>query len=165
MSFSKSNHFIAVLLTTAVIAANPAIAGPGGAGHGHTEAYSAGIPGDPAKPARIVPITVRETDDGKMIYTPDKLSVKKGEQVRFVITNAGAIPHEFVLATAAENLKHAEMMQKFPEMEHDDANSKSIEPQGKAEIVWRFSESGTYEFSCLIPGHREAGMIGNIVVQ
>ena len=143
----------------------PAFAGPGDPGHSHGSEYSAGQPGDPKKPARIVLITMRETDDGKMVYIPNKVDVKKGEQIRFIITNAGEIQHEFVLASVEDNLKHAEMMKKFPEMEHDDPNSKTIQPKKKAEIVWRFSKAGTFEFACLIPGHREAGMIGNIGVK
>lgn len=142
-----------------------AMAGPGEAGHSHGSEYSAGQPGDAKKPARIVMITMRETDDGKMVYIPSRVDVKKGEQIRFIITNAGEIPHEFVIASEEDNLKHAEVMKKNPEMEHDDPNSKTIQPKKKAELVWRFSKSGTFEFACLIPGHREAGMIGNVAVK
>jgi uncharacterized cupredoxin-like copper-binding protein len=153
------------LAALALSAQLPAFAGPGDPGHSHGSEYSAGQPGDPKKPARIVLVTMRETQEGKMIYEPSKLDVKRGEQIRFIITNAGEIPHEFVLASEEDNLKHAEMMKKFPEMEHDDPNSKTIQPKKKAEIVWRFSKAGTFEFACLIPGHREAGMIGNIGVK
>jgi len=140
----------------------PAMADPG---HSHGSEYSPGQPGDPKKPARTVLVTMKETPEGKMIYIPAKVDVKRGEQIRFIITNAGEIPHEFVLASEADNLKHAEMMKKNPEMEHDDPNSKTIQPKKKAEIVWRFSKAGAFEFACLIPGHREAGMIGNIAVK
>ena len=142
------------------------MAGPGQPGHSHSHGeYSAGQPGDPKKPARIVMVTMRETDDGKMVYIPNKVDVKTGEQIRFIITNAGEIPHEFTLASVEDNLKHAEEMKKNPEMEHDDPNSKTIQPKKKAEIVWRFSKAGTFEFACLIPGHREAGMIGTVGVK
>lgn len=154
-----------VMALVAFSFAPSAMAGPGDAGHGHGSEFSAGQPGDAKRPARIVPVTMKETADGKMVYFPDKVDVKKGEQVRFVITNAGEIPHEFVLASVEENLKHAEMMKKFPEMEHDEPNSKTLQPKAKAELIWRFSKAGTFEFSCLIPGHREAGMIGNIGVK
>lgn len=159
---SMKTLLAALLLSAAVLSPGPVLADPG---HSHGAEYSAGQPGDPKKPARIVLVTMRETDDGKMIYVPNTVEVKKGEQVRFIITNAGAIPHEFVLATVEDNLKHAELMKKFPEMEHDDPNSKTIQPKQKAEIVWRFSKSGAFEFSCLIPGHREAGMIGTVGVK
>ena len=72
---------------------------------------------------------MRETEDGKMVYIPNKVDVKRGEQIRFIITNAGAIPHEFTLASIEDNLKHAEEMKKNPEMEHDDPNSKTVQPK------------------------------------
>ena len=66
-----------------------AIAGPGQPGHSHRHSeFSAGQPGDPKKPARIVTVTMRETEEGKMVYIPNKVDVKRGEQIRFVITNA-----------------------------------------------------------------------------
>jgi uncharacterized cupredoxin-like copper-binding protein len=127
--------------------------------------FSAGEPGDAKRPARLVPVTMKETDDGKMLYFPSSIAVKKGEQVRFVITNAGKVPHEFVLASTDDNMKHAALMQKYPDMEHDDPNGKTLQPGQKTEMLWRFSKPGTFEFACLIPGHREAGMLGSVSVK
>lgn len=126
--------------------------------------FSAGEPGNPKKPARTVQVVMKEAD-GKMMFVPDHLQIKKGEQIRFKITNSGELDHEFILATTAENLKHAELMKKIPDMEHDDPNAKRVAPGKSDEILWKFTKVGTFEFSCLIPGHREAGMIGTIVVK
>lgn len=166
----KQMHWIGVSLIAAsagLALSGPAISGPGhGGGHAHGSGdFSAGSPGDPKKPARIVPVTMNETEDGKMIYVPSKFVMKKGEQVRFVISNAGKVAHEFVLDTTEANLKHGEMMKKFPEMEHDDPNNKTVQPKGKAEILWRFDKAGTFEIGCLIPGHREAGMLASVEVK
>jgi uncharacterized cupredoxin-like copper-binding protein len=156
---------IAAALLLAATGAQYISAAPGEAGHSHGHAdYSAGEPGNPKKPARVMQITMRETD-GKMVFIPDRLEVKKGEQVRFVLRNSGELEHEFILATTEENLKHAEQMKKFPEMEHDDPNGKRLVPKKSAEIVWRFTKAGTFEFGCLIPGHREAGMTGTVIVK
>lgn len=164
----KTTHTLKLTLMTAaaVLAlAIPAMADPGHSHGGSAPQYSAGSPGDPKKPARIQLVTMKETEDGKMVYIPSKFVIKKGEQVRFIVTNAGEIPHEFVLASTEENLKHAEEMKKFPEMEHDDPNNKTIQPKKKAEILWRFDKGGTFEISCLIPGHREAGMLAGVDVK
>ena len=142
----------------ALAAAAPAQADPG---HAH---FSAGVPGDPKKPARVIEVTMRE-DKGSMSYVPDRVEVKRGEQVRFVIRNVGALAHEFVLASTADNLKHAALMQKYPDMEHDDPNGKTVQPKGSSEILWRFTRRGEFEFGCLIPGHREAGMLGKVFVK
>ena len=159
-----TNVIAAVAMTMSLSTAT--LAGPGHHdGHQHDEqSYSAGEPGDPKKPARIVPITMGEPG-GKMAFVPNRVEVKKGEQVKFMLRNSGELDHEFVLATPAENLKHAEAMRKNPDMEHDDPNGKRLAPKKTDEIVWKFSKPGEFEYSCLIPGHREAGMVGTIVVK
>jgi len=161
------NCFKTLLFASAAVAiiTAPTLAGPGGAGHSHSQGYTAGEPGNPKRPARTVAVTMKETDDGKMIYLPSSIEVKKGEQIRFIITNAGELPHEFMLASKEDNDKHAVLMEKFPDMEHDDPNGKTLQPKQKAELLWRFSKGGTFEFACLIPGHREAGMLGQVKVK
>ena len=126
--------------------------------------FSAGEPGNPKKPARIVLINMQEAT-GKMMFVPDRVEIKRGEQIRFMLSNSGELDHEFVLATTEENLKHAEEMKKNPEMEHDDPNARRVKPKKRGEIVWRFTKAGQFEFGCLIPGHREAGMTGTIIVK
>lgn len=145
------------------LAANGAWGGAGPAGHSHEE-FSAGEPGDPRKPSRIVSISMRD-DGGKMSFVPNKIEVRAGEQIKFVIQNKGVLDHEFILATTEENLKHAEAMKKNPDMEHDDPNGKSVASEKKGEILWRFTKAGTFEYGCLIPGHRESGMTGTVVVK
>lgn len=135
------------------------------AGHTHDHAnYSAGEPGDLRKPARPINVSMREAD-GKMLFVPDRIEVRLGEQVKFVLRNVGELEHEFVLATADENLKHAEQMKNNSEMGHDDPNAKRVLARKSKELVWKFTKAGTFEYGCLIPGHREAGMVGTIVVR
>ena len=50
-------------------------------------------------------------------------------------------------------------------VEPTDPNAKSVDPGKTAEMVWRFTKAGTFEFACLIPGHREAGMHGVVNVK
>jgi uncharacterized cupredoxin-like copper-binding protein len=50
-------------------------------------------------------------------------------------------------------------------MEHADPNGIRLAPKKGGEIVWKFTKRGTFEYSCLIPGHRQAGMIGAVVVK
>ena len=147
------------ILTIAALIATAGFAAAHDADH-----YSAGVPGNAKKPARTVTVVMSDSG-GTMKFAPEKLDVKKGEQVRFVIQNKGALKHEFTLASVKDNDKHAEMMKKFPDMEHDDPNAKSVDPGKTAEIVWRFTKAGTFEFACLIPGHREAGMHGTVTVK
>ncbi|GLK74566.1 cupredoxin family protein [Ancylobacter dichloromethanicus] len=133
------------------------------AGHSHdNKPY--GVPGDAKKSARIVQVAMTEQDD-KMLFVPNRIEVRKGEQVRFVMKNHGASDHEFVLGTHDEIVAHAEQMRKNPDMEHDDPNSKRLSANQNGDIVWRFTNAGTFEFACLIPGHMESGMVGTIIVK
>jgi uncharacterized cupredoxin-like copper-binding protein len=159
---SKAFYSAAIVMTVA-LASGAAFAAAGPPGHSH-ETFSVGEPGNPKKPARVVLINMRE-GDGKMMFVPDRVKIKRGEQVRFMISNSGELEHEFVLATTEENLKHAEQMKKNPDMEHDDPNARRVKPKKRDEIVWRFTKAGQFEFGCLIPGHRESGMTGTIVVK
>lgn len=133
--------------------------------HGTARSFAAGEPGDPKKASRIVQITMRETEDGKMLFSPENLSVRLGEQVKFVLRNSGKVEHEFVLDTLAGNQAHKAGMATDPGMEHHDANAKDVDPAKTGELLWTFTKAGTFEFACLIPGHYEAGMKGTVTVK
>lgn len=149
------------LAAGAALIALAALASPA-SGHeqdGHAS-YAAGEPGSADKPSRTVEVEMSE-----MEYTPSRIEVKRGEQIRFVIRNAGKEDHEFLLSSTEENLKHAEMMKKHPHMEHDEPNAVRLAPDKSTEILWKFTRAGTFEYSCLIPDHRDYGMIGRVVVK
>ena len=148
----------ATMLATDIAMPTPAAA------HEDRGHFSAGQPGDPGKPARVVKIRMFE-GSGKLGFEPAQVEVRRGEQVRFVLQNDGEEDHEFVLATVTENRKHAEVMKKHPDMEHDDPNAKRVLPHGNGELVWRFTKRGEFEFACLIPGHYDKGMFGKVIVK
>jgi uncharacterized cupredoxin-like copper-binding protein len=144
----------------------PPLAGlvAGVSAHEAHEHFAAGEPGDPKKPFRVVKVSMLE-DGKKMLFEPSVVEVRLGEQIRFEIFNEGSWNHEFVLATEAANRKHAELMKKFPDMEHADPNALRLSPFAGGAILWKFTKRGTFEFACLIPGHLEAGMHGSVIVK
>ena len=119
-----------------------------------------GIAGD-AKAARRT-VEFRMTDN--MRFSPDKLEVRQGETVKFVLRNSGAVMHEFVLGTKKELEEHAALMVKFPTMEHSEPYMAHVAPGKTGEIVWTFNRTGDFDFACLIAGHYSAGMVGKIKV-
>jgi uncharacterized cupredoxin-like copper-binding protein len=119
-----------------------------------------GVAGQPQAARRTVHVRMRDS----MRFSPDRIDVKQGETVRFVIHNEGQVLHEFVIGTRKENEAHAALMLKFPEMEHDAPHMAHVPPAGQGEIVWTFNRAGTFEFACLIAGHYQAGMVGTLVV-
>jgi uncharacterized cupredoxin-like copper-binding protein len=118
-----------------------------------------GIAGD-AKGART--IEIRMTDD--MRFRPDRIEVREGETIRFVVRNAGKVLHEMVIGTERELAEHAALMRKFPGMEHDEPFMTHVRPGRKGDLVWNFNRPGTFQFACLVPGHFEAGMKGTVTV-
>ncbi len=117
--------------------------------------------GDPRKVSRTITVSMSDA----MRFAPENIAVKRGETVRFVVRNQGKLLHEMVLGTKADLDKHAELMRKFPDMEHDEPNMAHVDPGKTGEIVWRFTKAGEFGFACLIPGHFEAGMVGKLTVK
>ena len=164
MAANKRRLAGAGIAAALLLAAGLTAAAPGGKGHSHGEETAYGKPGNPKLRSRPVTITMQEIDS-KMVFIPEIVEVKRGEQIRFMLRNSGKLDHEIVLATLEENLKHAEEMKKNPDMEHDDPNAKRLAPSKTGEIIWHFTKAGEFDISCLIPGHREAGMTGKIIVK
>jgi uncharacterized cupredoxin-like copper-binding protein len=119
-----------------------------------------GIAGDARHAQRSIAVGMADN----MRFTPARIDAKLGETIRFVVKNNGKVMHEFVIGTKAENAKHAELMVKFPNMEHDEPWMAHVPPGKTGELVWTFNRAGEFEFACLIAGHYQAGMVGKITV-
>ena len=119
-----------------------------------------GIAGDAKSAKRSIEVGMADN----MRFTPARIEVRQGETVKFVVRNTGRVMHEFVLGTPEELAAHAELMKKFPDMQHDEPYMAHV-PSGKTgEIVWTFNRAGEFEFACLIAGHYQGGMVGTIMV-
>jgi len=112
------------------------------------------------EPSQTIEISMADT----MRFSPSELEINKGDVVKFVVSNDGALQHEFVLGTADSLSEHADLMIKFPNMEHEEPYMAHVDPGTVMEIIWQFTESGTFEFGCLLPGHFQAGMKGTIKI-
>lgn len=164
-----------LFLTTAVtlFVASPVFAAGGHSGdHGSAEADHAadhaemmliGMPGKAEDVDRTIDVTMRETDDGQMIFEPASFDFNAGQTIRFNVENDGELEHEFVIDTVERNVEHKAMMAEM-DMEHDDPNSVRLDAGADGEVIWTFANAGTFEFACLIPGHYESGMHGPITV-
>jgi uncharacterized cupredoxin-like copper-binding protein len=119
-----------------------------------------GQEGDPRKATQTITIDMADT----MRFDPAEIRVKQGATVRFVVRNSGKLMHEMVLGTQEELARHAEIMKKMPDMQHDEPYMAHVKPGATEEITWRFTKPGTFHYGCLQPGHWEAGMKGAIVV-
>lgn len=112
------------------------------------------------EPVQTINVSMADT----MRFTPSDITINAGDVIRFVVANDGEIQHEFVLGTSESLAEHAELMIKFPAMEHDEPYMAHVSPGKTKEIIWKFPTAGNYEFGCLLPGHFAAGMKGTIAV-
>lgn len=135
-----------------------------GSGHGHEGAghavSAAGNRGKAQNVSRIINVKMLDS----MRFEPSSFEVKSGETVKFVVSNAGQLPHEFGIGTVEEQKAHAEMMLADPEMKHEDGGVITVQPGKVGTLIWRFGKVGQYEVGCQVPGHYPAGMKATITV-
>jgi len=131
--------------------------------------------------------TIRITMEDNF-YDKEKIIVRGGETVRFLIENKGEFVHEFNIGTAAMHADHQEEMMMMMEhgalevdkinmdmmemdmgngktMKHNDPNSVLLEPGDSAEVIWTFPKDAELEYACNVPGHYESGMVGKVRLQ
>jgi plastocyanin len=87
-----------------------------------------------------------EASETALAFDTTQLSAKAGK-VTIDFTNPSAIPHNVVIEQNGKELAGFE-----PIAEGKESESAELEP-------------GTYTFYCSVPGHREAGMEGKLVVK
>ena len=121
----------------------------------------AGMPGEELKADRS--IEVDASDDMRFIHSP--LKIKTGETIKFVISNKGAINHEFSIGTKSEHMQHGKMMMNMPDMHHGPGgNAVTVLPGETATLTWTFKRAVEVEAACNIPGHYQAGMHSSIAL-
>lgn len=165
----NQSHLAGLFAGILAVSANMAFADPG---HGVV-----GQPGTAEDVDRTIEIDMTE-----MAFSPDIIEVEAGETIRFVVKNSGRLVHEFNLGNEETWKSHeaemAEMlrmgMMTVRELRHDrmaeagmmheDPNSILLAPGETGEVIWTFSEDGEIGFGCNVPGHLEAGMVGEIEI-
>ncbi|EQD65005.1 blue (type 1) copper domain protein, partial [mine drainage metagenome] len=109
--------------------------------------------------------TIRIQALDTMRFSPSIVHVEPGQTVRFVVTDAGRLDHEFVIGDQREQEAHERKMEAHSDMPMHDPNGISLKPGQTRSILWRFPDRPMrLEYACHEPGHFAAGMIGQIVV-
>ena len=121
-------------------------------------------------------------------YEPSNFSIQSGETIKFEVTNAGELVHEFNIANAMMHKKHQPEMEKMVENEilfadsidrdkmkkmakidksmgHSHSNSVLLEPKQNGDIIWKFENAVNIEVACNVPGHYQAGMIAQVNIK
>lgn len=152
---------------------------------GHHHGAAIGGPGKPEAVTLTLQIKM-----GDSFFNPTTIRVRRGQTVRFVLTNEGELAHEFTIGSPEMQVEHRKEMAAMaqqglltptgidetamvhatmghgapgeaPVMVHDHAHSVLLKPGERKELIWRFPQDAVLEFACNLPGHYEAGMVGD----
>lgn len=91
-------------------------------------------------------ITVDMGINGEWKFTPDKIEVAKGENVKVNLVNKdSAQAHSFVVSAF-------------------NAKSTQVAAGKTANVTFKADKAGEFDVICDVPGHKDAGMTGKIIV-
>lgn len=79
-------------------------------------------------------------------FLPDSATGKVGQELKITLDNTGALEHNFVWDDTGEEV----------------IITQAGEKKGTSRT---FDTAGEYGFHCSVPGHKEAGMIGKIIIE
>lgn len=84
-------------------------------------------------------------ETSEFAFTPSSLTIKAGVDTPIRLVNTGVVEHDLTIEALSV---------KIP-----------VKVGGTADSVIVAPKAGTYDFHCSIPGHKEAGMVGTLVVE
>ena len=118
----------------------------------------AGCSGKSGTPADI------ELTASSMAYGTTELTLEEGKAYRLVLVNQDSVEHDFSVTKIP-----VDMHQEGHRAGHSSGGSDPelhghADPGQREAVAFTPTEAGTYEFSCTVLGHKEAGMTGQLVV-
>jgi plastocyanin len=93
------------------------------------------------------PVGVRgfTVEGSEFSFSPTSIAVNRGDRIRITFKNVGSVGHNFVIGDL-------------------NVSTAVIQPGDSATVEFTANTSGTFAFWCSVPGHREAGMEGQLIV-
>ena len=129
-----------------------------------------GAPLAAAAAGSVTELTVTALD---LKFEPAQLSAPANQPVRLTFINKGAIEHDIeILGLTVDGLSTVTPPKAMSDRAtglHDEATAKKLAYAAAGsgdQMVIEFTPTaaGSFEFACLVPGHREAGMKGSFTV-
>ena len=119
-----------------------------------------------AAAGRVFEITINANE---WRFGPSVLEVPVGHRVELTLVNNGMVEHDVeVVGVPVEDIGVAGAVERHERLgggHHEEGVvAAHAEPGTTATVVFTATEIGEYDFACTIPGHKEAGMVGKLVV-
>ncbi len=116
----------------------------------------------------LLEVTVNVVEGRTWRYEPATLEIAVGQRVRLTYVNDGKAEHDLeILGLPASNVEREGSVAHDVSLgggHDDDVVAAHAMPGTTAVVLFTPTQSGEYEFICTLPGHREAGMVGRIIV-
>lgn len=145
---------VALLALALLLTACPSGSGDGGGGSTPTPSATPGptLGGE-------APVVTLKLDMRDIAYGAEELRAPAGSVFAIEFRNRGVIEHDFTIDTFAGDASDFALT-------HEDYDVRVLLDRGEsATLLLRVPEAGTIEFYCTIPGHREVGMEGTLVIE
>jgi len=102
-------------------------------------------------------------------FTPDILEVNAGEVLEVAIQNAERVLHDFTIDEIDADV-HVSYLAGTGQHGHAESQLEAdvhfaLTEPGTGVVHMKIQEPGEYVFYCSVPGHREAGMEGTLIVR
>jgi len=102
---------------------------------------------------------------GEAGHNPE-IHANVGDKLIFDVTNAGKSFHAFGITPMSEEQKqHEEATEPIVEGTAIGSASSPLKPGQGGQVTFVPAKAGTYFYICMVPGHRELGMEGKIIVE
>lgn len=105
---------------------------------------------------------------GNLSFTPNVIEVGVGEVLEIAIQNVEPVAHDFTIdrVDAQVHVSYLEGTGEHKHMQQDTPADVhfALTEAGSGIVHLKINEPGEYVFYCSVPGHRESGMEGKLIV-
>ena len=102
-------------------------------------------------------------------FAPDVLEVTAGDVVEIAIQNVEPLLHDLTIDAIDADV-HVSFLAGTGQHAHQDPETEAdvhfaLTERGSGIVHLKINEPGEFVFYCSVPGHRESGMVGTLIVQ
>lgn len=114
--------------------------------------------------ASVTKVTVTMKEFG---FEPNSITVPAGSPVELTLVNEGAIEHDFVIEVIpVSDVSSTGSGEGHMSGSHSEYDLHTSTTAGTTStLTFTPTEPGTYQIICSVPGHKDAGMTGELIVK